>query len=237
MNRGSGLGRPEQRVFPREYNARGLALGRRARHAPGVNGILNTSSAAARLWLASFSIWACSGGVDAPSIETGGVGGSAAGRSGASNAGAGSGGRAGAAGAEGSPAEPDAGHDDADDVTPDAAPVVSGPPRTYCDAVTLVLQASCGNGSCHSNRGATIGDFAVGAAEAAAYVSRGSARNPDCGLIIDPIEPQNSLILTKVTGQFPKSMGCGAEMPVGSFEDMTVAQIDCLSDWVEQFKR
>jgi hypothetical protein len=195
---------------------------------------MNTRSAAARLWLASFSAWACVGGVDAPSIDAGGS--SGAGGSGASDAGAVSGGRAGTAGVA-PPSEPDAGHPEGDEVTPDAATVVSGPPRTYCDAVTIVLQASCGNGSCHSNRGVTIGDFAVGADEAASYVSRGSARNPECGLIIDPIEPQNSLILTKVTGDFPKDMNCGAEMPVGSFEDITVAQIDCLADWVEQFKR
>jgi hypothetical protein len=199
-----------------------------------VKGILNTRSAAARLWLASFSTWACVGGFDAPSIDAGGSGG--AGGSEASNAGAGSGGRGGTAGVAPS-SEPDAGHDEGEDVTPDAGTVVSGPPRTYCDAVTIVLQASCGNGSCHSNRGVTIGDFAIGADEAAAYVSRGSVRNPECGLIIDPIEPQNSLILTKVTGDYPKNMNCGAEMPVGSFEDITGQQIECLSDWVEQFKR
>ena len=199
--------------------------------------MLKTSSSAARLWLACASLWACGGGFDAPAIDTSGAGGGGAGRSGAPSSVGGNGGRAGSAGSAGSPVAPDAGLDDGegDDVA-DAA-VVDRPPRTYCDAVSVVFQASCGNGSCHSNRGVTIGDFAVGATEAAAYVSRGSARNPACGLIIDPIEPQNSLILTKVTGDFPKGSNCGAEMPVGSFEDITDEQIDCLSDWVEQFRR
>ncbi len=205
-----------------------------------MKGSFDTSGGAARLWLVSCWLGACSGAVDAPGVDPGGRGGGGAGNGGASSAIVGSAiaggaGRAGTAGSAGSLGEPDAGRV-ADDV-PDATDVVSGPPRTYCDAVSLVLQASCGNGSCHSNRGVTIGDFAVGASEAAAYVSRGSARNPECGLIIDPIEPQNSLILTKVTGDFPKNMNCGAEMPVGSFEDITDEQIDCLSDWVEQFKR
>lgn len=124
------------------------------------------------------------------------------------------------AGGVSAPAEPDAG----------APPA----PRMYCDAVELVLKASCGNGSCHSNRGATIGDFAVGAEEAARYVSRASVRNADCGLIIDPRNPADSLILTKVTGTYRDDLNCGAQMPVGSFE-ITEEQIECLADWVEQF--
>ncbi|HTV18393.1 MAG TPA: hypothetical protein VMG12_06970, partial [Polyangiaceae bacterium] len=118
---------------------------------------------------------------------------------------------------------------------PDAGNVVNEPPRNYCDAVSLVFTPTCGNGSCHTNRGATIGDFGAGAAEAAAYVGRGSVRNAACGLIIDPIQPEQSLILTKVTGEYPQNMGCGGRMPVGSFE-VTDEQIDCIADWVEQFR-
>jgi hypothetical protein len=114
--------------------------------------------------------------------------------------------------------------------------VANGPPRVYCDAFNEVFKVTCGNGSCHSNRGATIGDFAAGPDSAAAYVSRGSVRDPDCGLIIDPLEPQNSLILTKITGDYPSEGNCGGPMPVGSFE-VTDEQIDCVADWVEQFRQ
>lgn len=191
-------------------------------------------------WLATLGVCACSGVVETPepdpvsrrpTASAAGRGGSvepgAAGSGGGVDADAG--GRAGA-GNGGSASGASAGSDE-----PDAGSAVSGPPRQYCDAVTEVFRPTCGNGSCHTNRGATIGDFGVGQAEAAAYVGRGSVRDADCGLIINPIEPQDSLILTKVTGGYPADQNCGGRMPVGSFE-VTDEQIDCISDWVEQFR-
>ena len=133
------------------------------------------------------------------------------------------------------PSSPDAGSPGAP-VAVDAGAVVVAPERIYCDAHAVVFRETCGNGSCHTNRGATIGDFAVGPAEAARYVGRSSVRNVNCGLIIDPDEPQNSLILTKVTGEYPVDLPCGGPMPVGSIA-ITDEQIDCIADWVEQFQR
>ncbi len=104
----------------------------------------------------------------------------------------------------------------------------------YCDAPTRVLQASCGNGSCHSNAGATIGDFAVSAAHAVAFVDKVSVRSPSCGRIIDSRNYGDSLILTKVTGTYP--LHCGGRMPVGSFV-ITDDQIACLASWLQQFQR
>jgi hypothetical protein len=151
------------------------------------------------------------------------------GRGGAVNAG--SGGSAGEPSAAGSAGVGGSGNDE-----PDAGSVVAPPStRTYCDAVTKVFTPTCGNGSCHTNRGATIGDFGAGPEQAAAYVGRGSVRDADCGLIIDPIEPQDSLILTKVTGDYPTDQNCGGRMPVGSFE-ISDEQIECIADWVEQFR-
>ena len=190
--------------------------------------------------LVGFGLCACSGAVDTPEPDpvggrgggasTGGRGGDDAtsGRGGGANAG--TGGRAGAASEAGS------GGDDTGDDEPDAGMVVTPqPPRQYCNAVEEVFRPTCGNGSCHTNLGATIGDFGAGQAQAAAYVGRGSVRNADCGLIINPVDPQDSLILTKVTGTYPQDLGCGGRMPVGSFE-VTDEQIDCISDWVEQFR-
>jgi hypothetical protein len=107
------------------------------------------------------------------------------------------------------------------------------PPRVYCDAVAEVFRYKCGP-SCHQNEGFDSGDFAVGPDEARAYIDRVSARE-NCGLVIDSSEPQNSLILTKITGDYPKP-NCGADMPIGSFE-ITDEEIDCVSDWLEQFAR
>lgn len=104
----------------------------------------------------------------------------------------------------------------------------------YCDAPTLVLKASCGNGSCHSNAGTTIGDFAVSADHAAAFVDQVSVRSPTCGRIIDSRNYGDSLMLTKVTGTYP--LHCGGRMPVGSFA-ITDDQIACLASWLQQFQR
>jgi hypothetical protein len=187
-------------------------------------------------------LWGCAGGITTPEYDTDGLGGRGPGGAGAGRSAGGSadGGRnAGATGGTvGGGGAGSSGRSGAvDGERPDAGGVVTNePPRDYCDAVTKVFQVTCGNGSCHSNPGATIGDFAVGAEEAASYVSRGSVRDPSCGLIIDPRDPQKSLILTKVTGDYPSEGNCGGPMPVGSFE-ITDEQIDCIADWVEQFGR
>jgi hypothetical protein len=189
-------------------------------------------------------LFACSGVVETPEFDTvGGRGGAAstAGRGGAGRGGS-TAGRGGAAhaGTGGSSGAEDAGRSGAGggsgDDEPDAGSAATPlPDHQYCDAVSTVFYPTCGSGSCHTNRGATIGDFGSGEAEAASYVGRGSVRDADCGLIINPIDPQKSLILTKVTGDYPQNQNCGGRMPVGSFE-ITDEQIDCISDWVEQFR-
>jgi hypothetical protein len=125
----------------------------------------------------------------------------------------------------GPPAEPDV-------AVGDTGSVVE--PRERCDAMASVLAVSCGNGSCHTNPGATIGDFAVDLDAATAYVGRVSVRGESCGLVIDPDQPERSLLLTKVSGGYPS--GCGGAMPVGSFV-ITDDQVACLADWIERFGR
>jgi hypothetical protein len=197
------------------------------------------------LWagLVVLGLCACSGVVDSPEPEPEPVGGRGGASSSGGRGGAGTAGRGGsvAAGAGGSSGAEDGGGSgsggSAGGAEPDAGSVVTPPPeRDYCDAVTLVFSETCGNGSCHTNKGATIGDFGAGPEEAASYVGRGSVRDADCGLIINPVEPQQSLILTKVIGGYPTDQNCGGRMPVGSFE-ITDEQIDCISDWVEQFRQ
>lgn len=106
--------------------------------------------------------------------------------------------------------------------------------EVFCDAVSKVFMLRCGGGSCHTNPGATIGDFAVGTAEAESYVNVQSVRNPVCGLIIDPVNPSDSLILRKLIGGFP-SPTCGGAMPVTG-GDLTDDQIDCVASWVRKFE-
>jgi hypothetical protein len=121
------------------------------------------------------------------------------------------------------------------DDTPDTGGSLVAEPRVYCDAYTQVFRPSCGP-SCHQNVGVPIGDFGYEPDSALAYVNRVSVRNAECGLIINPNEPLESLILTKVNGEYPLGMNCGQPMPVGSIE-ITNAQINCLEDWVLQFQR
>lgn len=106
-------------------------------------------------------------------------------------------------------------------------------PAQFCDAPNEVFLVSCGNGSCHSSRNATIGGFAVDEASAYDFVDRMSVRDPSCGRLIDSRDYSQSLILTKVNGTYPA--GCGGPMPVGSFV-FTQAQVDCLASWLQQFQ-
>jgi hypothetical protein len=190
------------------------------------------------LLLAAMVSGAC-GGIESPDLDQRASGGSSAGRGGrggsaGASASAGRGGAAilpspdagvgGRAGSAGTNARPDAG-------------VVRTPPpapREHCDAIEEVFRFKCGP-SCHQNVGFANGDFAVGPEEARNYVDRVSARGSRCGLVIDSQDPQNSLILTKITGDYPPD-NCGGAMPIGSFE-ITDGEIDCISDWVEQFAR
>jgi hypothetical protein len=107
-------------------------------------------------------------------------------------------------------------------------------PAIFCDAPRKVLMASCGNGSCHSNSGATIGDFAVDPERAYHFVDKLAARDPECGFIIDSRDYSQSFLLLKVRGDFPVPQ-CGERMPVGSFK-ITEEQIDCLASWLQQFQ-
>ena len=106
-----------------------------------------------------------------------------------------------------------------------------------CDAVTRVLVAKCGGGSCHSNPRATIGDFAIGRVQAEAMLDR-PASELGCGLIIDSTDSAESLLLTKVNGTYPSDCGGPMPAPAGREErQLTVEDIDCLGSWLKQFER
>jgi hypothetical protein len=93
----------------------------------------------------------------------------------------------------------------------------------------------CGTGACHGNPGATIGDFGVSQAEAAALVDVPSRTNVGCGVYIDSSDPAQSLILRKLTGDFPDS-DCGGTMPAIGRE-LKPEEIECVASWLTQFAR
>ncbi len=115
--------------------------------------------------------------------------------------------------------------------------VIVGPEGPPCDAVAKVFQVSCTRGGdCHVGTG--IGDFAVGSAQAFAYVGKlPNLNSPGCGKMIDPDNPLESLILTKVTGDYPyEPDDCRTLMPP-PFGGVTDEQIACLESWLWQFRR
>lgn len=107
------------------------------------------------------------------------------------------------------------------------------PAEPICDAVTEVFQVSCASrGGCHNAIG--VGNFALGQAQAAAYVGQPPVFNVSrCGLMIDPQNVEQSMILTKVTLQPPYTADCGLPMP--SNGTVTPDQIECIRSWLQQF--
>lgn len=119
------------------------------------------------------------------------------------------------------------------------------PPLEFCDAPAKLLVPHCGGGSCHSNRDAEMGDFAMNTTQAYKYVDKVSTRNADCGRIIDSQDYSKSFILIKLRGELLTNVSeavaksdpvhCGGRMPVGSFvidDDL----IDCMASWLQQFQ-
>lgn len=114
---------------------------------------------------------------------------------------------------------------------------VEGPVGPTCDAVEKVFKVSCGSGGdCHVGVG--IGDFALGEEQARALVGKPPTVNsPRCGLMVNPDRPFESMVLTKVTGDYPyESADCRTLMPP-PFGGVTDAQIACLESWLWQFRR
>ncbi len=108
------------------------------------------------------------------------------------------------------------------------------PAGDVCDAYVQVFSVSCVGSICHDV--AASGGFAASEAAAFAVVGVEASRvDPECGLLIDPDSPQDSLILTKLNGQTPSNVFCGAQMPLN--DSLNPSQIDCVEDWLTQFQR
>lgn len=98
-----------------------------------------------------------------------------------------------------------------------------------CDAPGTILVSRCGAASCH---GGAVGDFAESASALESLVGEEPSSNSDeCGLMIDPENPEQSFLLTKLNGQLPS--GCGAPMPFGT--PLTADELDCVESWISQF--
>jgi len=103
-----------------------------------------------------------------------------------------------------------------------------------CDAVNDVFAVSCTGAICHNSPAAT--GFIETDMSVYDYVGQPPVRNdPRCGLMIDPDNPEASLLLTKLNGNFPPAVNCGTRMPLNG--EITPAQLECVADWLTQFSR
>jgi hypothetical protein len=107
---------------------------------------------------------------------------------------------------------------------------------SYCDAPAVVFFEKCGGeaGFCHGPDSSN-GDFAVSAATAAGALDQASANGPSCGLLIDPGNIDESIILTKV-GEDTYDPDCGTRMPLGVPEPLPETDVECIRSWLSQFE-
>ncbi len=101
-----------------------------------------------------------------------------------------------------------------------------------CDAFNTILVDSCGSAGCHGAN-SPQGAFAVDEQGVLDFVDQPSTYDTCDGLFIDSVNPEESLLYTKLDEDFPA--GCGnLQMPLtGDLLDDT--QKECVLDWLGQF--
>lgn len=144
------------------------------------------------------------GGVDGDDGDEGGAAGSSMASAGAAGDG---GGAAGAAGGGGGDEEP--------------APT--------CDGFAI-LAANCGTSGCHGD-GSNLGIFAASEEDALTYIGQESALCPGQGTLIDVENPDDSLLIRKLSDDPP----CGQPMPAGG-QLLAEEDIQCLRDWMSNLE-
>jgi hypothetical protein len=164
----------------------------------------------------------------APPLDDAGDGGSAS----TPNAGAGGGG--GAAGGDEPGPDPDenggaAGSSMAGGAGSGGEGAAGSPPVTGddCDGFGLVQQY-CGSANCHGTPDGAFGGFASSEAAARDFIGEESALAcAGQGDIIDPENPSDSLLVTKLSADPP----CGSQMPQNG-DPLTPDEVACIEEWI-----
>jgi len=98
-----------------------------------------------------------------------------------------------------------------------------------CDAFAI-LDRSCSGGSCHG-AGTDIGNFAESLEIAETFAGENPLPDSACadynGTILNPDNPQQSLLVQKVNGAAP----CGLDMPLAP-PALTDDEVSCLVEWI-----
>jgi hypothetical protein len=108
----------------------------------------------------------------------------------------------------------------------DAASADAADSAALCDFRAL-MQARCGNASCHGGAMASTGLDLTSAGLADRV--RGQRANGACGqyLLIDVANPQQSALYLKVTNE-----ACGVRMPVGG--SLSSSEQACVLQWIDR---
>ena len=94
-----------------------------------------------------------------------------------------------------------------------------------CDGFPII-QENCGTGSCHG-QGSNLGTFAESEEDFLAIVGEEGVVCAGRGALVDPADPENSVLVLKLTDDPP----CGQPMPAGSTR-LDPADIECITSWI-----
>jgi hypothetical protein len=104
-----------------------------------------------------------------------------------------------------------------------------------CDAYQTVFLQKCTGSNCHEE-GSINGVFAGDNPPAAAdLVNQASSRGEPCGVLVDPDDTSNSLILLMVEGTQDPFACFPLSMPLGANDPLTPDELECVEDWLTQF--
>lgn len=100
------------------------------------------------------------------------------------------------------------------------------PPSSSCDGFA-VLAANCGSSGCHGD-GSNLENFAASEKAARAFIDKpGTLACTGQGNVIDPDDPDGSLMILKLSADPP----CGSSMPLGGVT-LPKSDIDCIRSWM-----
>jgi len=102
----------------------------------------------------------------------------------------------------------------------------TAPSSSACDGFA-VLATNCGSSGCHGD-GSNLENFAASETAARAFIGKpGTLACTGQGDVIDPDDPDGSLMIQKLSSDPP----CGSSMPLGG-STLSKSEIECIRSWM-----